>query len=225
MTSATGISASSVPQQREPGVVQLYQLPELPYGYAALDPIIDERTMRLHHDKHHRAYVDGINAALEAAPEWRSRPIDDLLRHLTEVPEKIRESVRNQGGGHANHSLFWQCLTPRAQDGPSGDLAQRIKRAFGSTDAFREAFEQAGAKRFGSGWVVLAADGDANLEIVSLPNQDSALSQGKSPLLACDVWEHTYYLKYNNRRGDWLAAWWQVVNWEGASKRLEAVFR
>jgi len=158
----------------------LYQLPELPYGYAALDPIIDERTMRLHHDKHHRAYVDGINAALEAAPEWRSRPIDDLLRHLTEVPEKIRESVRNQGGGHANHSLFWQCLTPRAQDGPSGDLAQRIKRAFGSTDAFREAFEQAGAKRFGSGWVFLAADGDANLEIVTLPNQDSLLSQGKT---------------------------------------------
>jgi Fe-Mn family superoxide dismutase len=223
MTSGSGISASGAARRPGPALPRLYQLPDLPYGYADLDPIIDERTMRLHHDKHHRAYVDGINAALQAAPEWRARPIDDLLKHLAEIPQDIRETVRNQGGGHANHSLFWQCLTPHGQDGPSGELAERIKRAFGSADAFRKAFEQAGAKRFGSGWVFLAADRDANLEIVSLPNQDSVLSQGKTTLLACDVWEHAYYLKYNNRRGDWLSAWWQVVDWASTLKRLEAV--
>jgi Fe-Mn family superoxide dismutase len=191
----------------------------------SLFQVIDEQTMHLHHDKHHRAYVDGINAALELAPEWRGTPIDELLRHIAELPQEIRETVRNQGGGHANHSLFWHCLTPNAMDGPRGDLAERIKRAFGSTDAFLKSFEQAGARQFGSGWVFLAADEGANLEIVSLPNQDSVLSRGKSPLLACDVWEHAYYLKYNNRRGDWLSAWWQVVDWEGISRRLQAAAR
>jgi superoxide dismutase, Fe-Mn family len=222
MTNSLGMTVTTSSQR---AVVPFYQLPELPYGYADLVPIIDEQTMHLHHDKHHRAYVDGINAALELAPEWRGTPIDELLQHLADLPQEIREPVRNQGGGHANHSLFWQCLTPNATGGPAGDLAERIKRAFGSTDAFRRSFEQAGARQFGSGWVFLVTDEGANLEIVSLPNQDSVLSRGKSPLLACDVWEHAYYLKYNNRRGDWLSAWWQVVDWEGTSKRLQAAAR
>jgi Fe-Mn family superoxide dismutase len=223
MTDSLGMTASNNPSHPGRAIVPLFQLPELPYGYGDLAPIIDEQTMHLHHDKHHRAYVDGINAALELVPQWRATPIDDLLRHLEDVPQEIRQTVRNQGGGHANHSLFWKCLTPSATDGPRGDLAERMKRAFGSVDAFRQSFEQAGAKQFGSGWVVLAADGDANLGIVSLPNQDSVLSQGKHPLLVCDVWEHAYYLKYNNRRADWLSAWWQVVDWEETSKRLQAV--
>jgi Fe-Mn family superoxide dismutase len=222
MTNSLGMTATTDPQR---AVVPFYQLPELSYGYADLTPIIDEQTMHLHHDKHHRAYVDGINAALELAPEWRGTPIDELLRHIADLPQEIRETVRNQGGGHANHSLFWQCPTPNATDGPRGDLAERIKRTFGSADLFRKSFERAGARQFGSGWVFLVADEGANLEIVSLPNQDSVLSRGKSPLLACDVWEHAYYLKYNNRRGDWLSAWWQVVDWEGTSRRLQAAAR
>jgi Fe-Mn family superoxide dismutase len=222
MSDSLGMTATTDPPR---AVVPFYQLPELPYGYADLAPIIDEQTMHLHHDKQHRAYVDGINAALELAPEWRGTPIDELLRHLADLPQEIRETVRNQGGGHANHSLFWQCLAPHATDGPRGELAERIKRAFGSADTFRKSFEQAGARQFGSGWVFLVADEGANLEIFSLPNQDSVLSRGRGPLLACDVREHAYYLKYNNRRGDWLSAWWQVVDWEGTSKRLQAATR
>jgi Fe-Mn family superoxide dismutase len=204
-----------------------YILPPLPYGYADLAPIIDEPTMRLHHDKHHQAYTDGINAALAKHPQWQGLPIEDVLRRLSEVPADIREAVRNQGGGYANHNLFWEILAPGGKGTLNGDLLQRIKSSFGSQDAFMKRFEEVGTKHFGSGWVFLActARSASELEIVSLPNQDTVLSNGRVPLLACDLWEHAYYLKYNNRRPQWLHAWWDVVNWTRVAERLDAAVR
>jgi Fe-Mn family superoxide dismutase len=201
-----------------------YTLPPLPYGYADLGPVIDEQTMRLHHDKHHQAYTDGINAALGKHPQWQGMPIEMVLRQLTEVPADIREAVRNQGGGYANHNLFWHSLTPRGGQQPGGDLMTRINRSFVSMDQFMKRFEELGARHFGSGWVFLTVNPGASsaLEIISLPNQDSPLSTGRVPLLACDLWEHAYYLKYNNRRPQWLHAWWEVVNWSHAAEQLDA---
>lgn len=200
-----------------------YVLPPLPYGYADLEPIIDEQTMRLHHDKHHQAYTDGINAALARHPQWRGLAIEEVLRRLAEVPADIRETVRNQGGGYANHNLFWEILAPRGQGKPSGELLARINRSFGSLDAFMRQFEETGTKHFGSGWVFLSVNPQApELEIVSLPNQDTVLSKGHIPLLTCDLWEHAYYLKYNNRRPQWLHAWWEVVNWNRVAERLQS---
>jgi Fe-Mn family superoxide dismutase len=201
-----------------------YSLAPLPYGYADLEPVIDEATMRLHHDKHHQAYTDGANAALAKHPQWQGLPIEDVLRRLAEVPADIRESVRNQGGGYANHNLFWQSLTPRGGQAPDGDLVSQINRSFGSMDQFMKRFEETGTKHFGSGWVFLTVRPGASsaLEILSLPNQDSPLSSGKVPLLACDLWEHAYYLKYNNRRPQWLHAWWDVVNWRHAAEQFDA---
>jgi Fe-Mn family superoxide dismutase len=189
-----------------------FEVPPLPYDYAALEPHIDEQTMRLHHDKHHQAYVDKLNAALSGT-EHEGRSIDDIIANLDSIPEDKRTAVRNQGGGHLNHSKFWEWMSPNGGGDPSGDLATAIESAFGSLDDFRKKFEETGAAQFGSGWVWLVADGGA-LSVTSTANQDSPLSGGKVPILGNDVWEHAYYLKYQNRRPEYLAAWWNVVDWD-----------
>jgi superoxide dismutase, Fe-Mn family len=201
-----------------------FEVPELAYGYGDLEPVIDTETMRLHHDKHHRAYVDGLNAALAKYPEWRGASLESLLVGRAELPEDIRASVHNMGGGHYNHTLFWRSMTPHMAGGAVGaGLSRALQDAFGSFDRFRAAFEAAGLKQFGSGWVALVANPARgfDLEIVTLANQDTPLDLGRVGILACDVWEHAYYLKYRNRRSDWLKAWWDVVDWQQASARLE----
>jgi Fe-Mn family superoxide dismutase len=200
-----------------------FELPSLPFAYDALEPIIDKETMVLHHDKHHRAYVEGLNAALSRHPEVQASSIDALLGSAAKLPADIRTAVHNMGGGHANHALFWTLLTPRGRDLPTRAVQRALDEVFGSFDRFREAFELAGSKHFGSGWVSLAIDTSTlSLDIVTQPNQDTALDIGKRALLTCDLWEHAYYLKYRNRRADWLRAWWQVVNWPEVERRLEA---
>jgi len=194
-------------------------LPDLPYDHAALEPTIDEQTMRIHHGKHHRAYVDNANKALEGT-EWADRDAEEILASLDSVPEEIRAAVRNNVGGHANHSLFWQIMGPNGGGSPSGELATAIDEAFGGLDALKEAVNDAGVKRFGSGWTWLVSDG-GSLSVLSTANQDSPLSEGKTPLLGIDVWEHAYYLSYQNRRPDYLAAWWDVVNWREVATRFE----
>jgi superoxide dismutase, Fe-Mn family len=189
-----------------------FEVPPLPYDYAALEPHIDEQTMRLHHDKHHQAYVDKLNAAL-AGTEHEGRSIDDIIANLASIPEDKRTAVRNQGGGHLNHSKFWEWMSPNGGGDPSGDVATAIESAFGSLDDFRKKFEETGAAQFGSGWVWLVSDG-GTLSVTSTANQDSPLSDGKVPILGNDVWEHAYYLKYQNRRPEYLAAWWNVVDWD-----------
>ena len=188
-----------------------YEVPALPYDYNALEPHIDEATMRVHHDKHHQAYVDKVNAALEGT-ELADRPIEDVLTSLDSLPEDKRTPVRNNGGGHYNHSLFWEWMSPDGGGQPDGNLGSAIESAFGSFDAFKEAFKNAGVNQFGSGWAWLVEDG-GSLAVTSTPNQDNPISQGKRPLLGVDVWEHAYYLKYQNRRPDYIDAWWNVVNW------------
>ena len=202
-----------------------YSLPPLRFGYADLEPVIDEATMRLHHDKHHRAYVDGINAALARHPDWLGQTIEAVLGRLTEVPEDIRDAVRNQGGGHANHQFFWKILTPHPTAGPAGALAHAIDRDFGSFAAFKTQFQDAGTKHFGSGWAFLVVDPkeDFRLQIVTLSNQDGVIGLGLPGLLTCDLWEHAYYLKYNNRRAEWLASWWSIVDWDYVGERLQGV--
>lgn len=204
-----------------------YVLPPLKFPYDAFEPVIDEATMRLHHDKHHQAYVNGVNAALEKHPEWLGLTIEEVLRRLPEIPEDIRQTVRNQGGGHANHQFFWKIIIPQGPGKPSGELAQAIDRDFGSFDHFKTQFEEAGMKHFGSGWVFLVCKPKNNfkLEILTLPNQESVLQQPEpSPgLLICDLWEHAYYLKYNNRRADWLKAWWSIVHWDYIGERLAGI--
>ncbi|MEZ0480483.1 superoxide dismutase [Planococcus sp. SSTMD024] len=198
-----------------------YELPELPYAYDALEPHIDKETMNIHHTKHHNTYVTNVNAALEGHDDLSSKSIDELISDLNAVPEDIRTAVRNNGGGHANHSLFWQLLSPNGGGQPTGAVADAINSKFGSFDEFKEKFEAAGKTRFGSGWAwLVVANGE--LEVTSTPNQDSPLSEGKTPILGVDVWEHAYYLKYQNRRPDYLAAFWNVVNWDEVSKRYEA---
>jgi Fe-Mn family superoxide dismutase len=195
-----------------------YELPDLPYDYAALEPHIDEQTMRLHHDKHHQTYVNNVNAALEGT-EWADRPIEEVLANLDQVPEAKRTAVRNNGGGHANHSMFWEIMSPDGGGAPTGALAAAIDEAFGSFDAFKEQLVAAGVGRFGSGWAWLVSD-DGSLSITSSQNQDTPLMEGRTPILGVDVWEHAYYLKYQNRRPEYLAAWWNVVNWDEVARRL-----
>ena len=198
-----------------------FTVPDLPYDYAALEPTIDEATMRLHHDKHHQAYADNANAALEGTG-LADADVDEVLRNLDRVPEEKRGAVRNNAGGHANHSLFWQIMSPDGGGEPSGALADAIASTFGSLDDLKAKVNDAGAKRFGSGWTWLVKDGSGALQVVSTANQDSPVSDGQTPLLGIDVWEHAYYLKYNNRRPEYLGAWWNVVNWDEVARRFEA---
>ena len=189
-----------------------YEVPPLPYDYAALEPHIDEQTMRLHHDKHHQAYVDKVNAALEGT-EWEDKPIEAVIANLSQVPEDKRTAVRNNGGGHLNHTLFWEWMSPDGGGEPAGELADAINEAFGSFEDFKTKFKDAGVGRFGSGWSWLVWDG-SGLAVTSTANQDNPVSDGQQPLLGCDVWEHAYYLKYQNKRPDYIDAWWNTVNWD-----------
>jgi Fe-Mn family superoxide dismutase len=198
-----------------------HSLPPLPYAPEALEPHIDAQTMQIHHGKHHQAYVTNLNAAIEKAPEIANWSIDDLCRRINEVPEAVRTAVRNNGGGHWNHSLFWQLMAPNAGGEPGDALGQAITSSFGSFAAFKEQFQAAGMGRFGSGWAWLVSDG-GKLSIMSTPNQDNPLMEGKQALLGVDVWEHAYYLKYQNRRADYLGAWWNLVNWSEVSKRMDS---
>ncbi len=195
-----------------------FSVPDLPYDYDALEPHIDEATMRVHHDKHHQAYVDKANAALEGT-EWADRDVEDVLRNLSSLPGEVQTPVRNNAGGHYNHSLFWQMLSPDGGGEPQGELGTAIADTFGSFEAFQGEFKNAGVGRFGSGWAWLVHDG-TGLAVVSTPNQDSPVSDGSTPLLGCDVWEHAYYLKYQNRRPDYIDAFWNVVNWDYVAQRL-----
>ena len=195
-----------------------FTLPPLPYDYNALEPHIDEQTMRIHHDKHHDTYVKNLNAALEGHADLARKSIEDLLAHLDSVPENIRTAVRNNGGGHANHTLFWEVMRPGGPREPAGALAEAINATFGGLAQFKEQFAKAATTRFGSGWAWLVS-GKGKLAIESTPNQDSPLMEGKAPLLGLDVWEHAYYLKYQNKRPDYIAAWWNVVNWDEVAKR------
>ena len=196
-----------------------HELPPLPYAYNALEPHIDEQTMRIHHDKHHAAYVKNLNAALEKHPALQGKGLDDLVRDLASVPEDIRTAVRNNGGGHWNHSLFWQVMGPDAGGAPTGKVADAITASFGSFDGLKEQFAKAAMGRFGSGWAWIVADGGA-LSITSTPNQDNPLMDGQRAILGLDVWEHAYYLNYQNRRPDYISAWWNVVNWAAVNARL-----
>ena len=200
-----------------------YELPELPYAFDALEPTIDEQTMRIHHGKHHQAYVDNLNKALDGT-EWDGRPLEQVLTNLSSLPEDKQAAVRNNGGGHANHSLYWQIMKPGGGGDPSGALAQAIADTFGDVDQLKAAINDGGVKRFGSGWTWLAWDG-TGLAVYSTANQDSPLLQSHVPLLGIDVWEHAYYLRYQNRRPDYLGAWWDVVNWDEVGRRYEGARR
>ncbi|MFN2465165.1 MAG: superoxide dismutase [Candidatus Dormibacteria bacterium] len=197
-----------------------YELPKLPYGYDALEPHFDAQTMEIHHTKHHQTYVDKLNAALEGHEDLSNQSVEDLMRNFDKVPEEIKGPVRNHGGGHANHSLWWRILAKDAGGEPSGAVADGIKDAFGDFNAFKEKFNAAAANHFGSGWAWLVKEGD-KLNVISLPNQNSPLAEGKTPILGIDVWEHAYYLKYQNRRPEYIAAFWNVVNWDEANNNLK----
>lgn len=194
----------------------MFTLPDLPYGYDALEPHIDAKTMEIHHTKHHQTYIDKLNAALEGT-EWADKPLEEILQNLDKLPADKKTAVQNNGGGHYNHSLFWEWMSPSSGK-PSGQLSEKIDKAFGSFDEFKKQFADGGVGRFGSGWVWLIPDGDS-LKIVSTPNQDSPIMEGIRPILGLDVWEHAYYLKYQNKRPDYIEAWWNVVNWDAVSKR------
>ena len=200
-----------------------FKLPPLPYAYDALEPSIDKLTMQIHHDKHYQAYVNNLNIAIKGHEALGSMSIDDLVANLEQVPESIRTAVRNNGGGHANHTLFWEIMGPGGGGEPKGKLLDAINSTFGSFAKFKEEFTKAATTRFGSGWAWLNADKQGKLSIESLPNQDSPLTAGKTPLLGLDVWEHAYYLKYQNKRPDYIAAWWNVVNWDAVAKRYAKV--
>ena len=197
-----------------------HELPPLPYNYDALEPTIDEQTMRIHHGKHHQAYVDNLNKAVEGT-EWADRPVEEVIQNLDKIPEDKRTMARNNGGGHANHSMFWQIMKPRGGGDPSGDLESAIRDAFGDADQMKAQVNDAGVKRFGSGWTWLVWDG-TGLAVTSTPNQDTPLMDGKTPLLGIDVWEHAYYLKYQNRRPEYIEAFWNVINWDEVNRRYEA---
>jgi Fe-Mn family superoxide dismutase len=198
-----------------------YELPPLPYDYNALEPYIDEETMHLHHDKHHQAYINNLNTALANYPDLQDKSAEELIRDLNSVPEAIRPAVRNNGGGHVNHTMFWEIMGPNGGGEPSGAIADAINESFGSFDALKQQFNDAGVKRFGSGWAWLVRGSDGKLSVISTANQDNPLSDGQYPVLGNDVWEHAYYLKYQNRRPDYLAAWWNVVNWDAVNQRYE----
>jgi superoxide dismutase, Fe-Mn family len=199
-----------------------YTLPPLPYDYGALEPHIDARTMEIHHGKHHQAYINNLNAALKDHPDHQGKPIEQLIANLDALPEGIRTAVRNNGGGHANHSLFWQIMKPQGGGEPTGTLAQAITGELGGFAAFKEAFTKAATTRFGSGWAWLVAGKDGKLAVTSTPNQDSPIMEGQTPLLGLDVWEHAYYLNYQNRRPDYITAWWNTINWEEVGRRYDA---
>ena len=197
-----------------------FEVPPLPYDYNALEPYIDTQTMQLHHDKHHAAYVNNLNNAVNNT-DFASKNVDDILRHISDVPDNIRTAVQNNAGGHSNHSMFWAIMKPNGGGEPSGALASAIQQAFGSFDQFKAAFNDAGVKRFGSGWTWLVLDQSGKLSVISTANQDSPLMNGLYPVMGNDVWEHAYYLKYQNRRPDYLAAWWNVVNWDEIARRYQ----
>jgi superoxide dismutase, Fe-Mn family len=199
-----------------------FELPALPYAFNALEPHIDARTMEIHHDKHHATYVTNLNKALESHPELQGKSIEELLKSIDSIPENIRTAVRNNGGGHANHTMFWQIMAPNAGGAPSGKLADAINSSFGSFDAFKEQFATAGTGRFGSGWAWLLVGANNGLSISSTANQDSPLMESKKAILGLDVWEHAYYLNYQNRRADYIKAWWNVVNWPEVARRFGA---
>jgi len=201
-----------------------FVLPPLPYDFAALEPHVDAQTMQIHHGKHHQAYVNNVNAALEKAAEWQKSSLDELLQALPKLPDSIRTAVRNNGGGHWNHSFFWTLMGPNAGGAPAGALADAITKSFGAFDKFKEQFQAAAMGRFGSGWAWLVMDG-AGLKIESTANQDNPLMEGRTALLVLDVWEHAYYLKYQNRRADYVAAWWNVVRWDVVAKGYEKARR
>jgi Fe-Mn family superoxide dismutase len=194
-----------------------HTLPSLPYDFGALEPHIDAQTMQIHHGKHHQAYVNNLNAALEKHPDLQSKSAEDLIRDLNAIPDGIRTAVRNNGGGHVNHTMFWKMMAPNAGGKPTGALAQAIDQSFGSFDAFKEQFSKAAAGRFGSGWAWLI-DANGSLSVESTANQDNPIMEGKKPILGLDVWEHAYYLKYQNRRPDYIGAWWNVVNWDEVAR-------
>jgi Fe-Mn family superoxide dismutase len=198
-----------------------FELPPLPYDYNALEPYIDTQTMQIHHDKHHQAYVTNLNNALQGQDQLASMPVDDLLRNINQVPDSIRTAVRNNAGGHSNHTMFWNIMKPNGGGQPTGDLASAIQQVFGSFDAFKAALNDAGTKRFGSGWAWLVLDSSGKLQVISTANQDSPLMDGLYPVMGNDVWEHAYYLKYQNRRPEYLNAWWNVVNWDEVARRYE----
>ena len=200
------------------------EVPSLTYAYEALEPYIDSQTMHLHHDKHHQAYVDNANAAIAKAPELAGKSPEELLAGLSAVPEAVRGAIRNNVGGHVNHSMFWAIMGPNAGGAPSGPIADAIAKAFGDFAQFQEKLNDAGVKQFGSGWTWLAL-GPGGLQVLSTPNQDSPISQGLQPILGNDVWEHAYYLKYQNRRAEYLKAWWNVVNWAEVNKRYQAALK
>ena len=197
-----------------------YEVPPLPYAYNALEPHIDDQTMHLHHDKHHAAYVTKLNGAVEKHPDLQKKSPEELIRNLNSLPDDIRGVVRNNGGGHVNHTMFWQIMGPNKGGAPGGAIAQAIDKAFGSFDAFKEKFEAAGVNQFGSGWAWLVRTKSGELQVKSTPNQDNPMMNGEFPVFGNDVWEHAYYLKYQNRRPDYLKAWWNVVNWDEINKRL-----
>jgi len=197
-----------------------HSLPQLPYAFDALEPHIDAQTMQIHHGKHHQAYVNNLNAALEKAPELANKSLDDLMRGINSVPESVRTAVRNNGGGHWNHTMFWEIMGPKAGGEPSGAVGDAINSSFGSFAKMKEQFAAAAAGRFGSGWAWIVSDG-GKLSITSTPNQDNPLMEGKHAILGLDVWEHAYYLKYQNKRPDYVTAWWNVVNWSAVAKRFE----
>ncbi|WP_438431329.1 superoxide dismutase [Gorillibacterium sp. sgz500922] len=199
-----------------------HQLPPLPYPNNALEPHFDEKTMEIHHDRHHNTYVTNLNAALESAPELQNKSVEELIADLDAVPEGIRTAVRNNGGGHANHSFFWQILSPNGGGEPTGPIAQAIESELGGFAKFKEDFTKAATTRFGSGWAWLVVDKDGKLSVTSTPNQDSPLSEGKTPILGLDVWEHAYYLKYQNKRPDYIGAFWNLINWDEVNKRYAA---
>ncbi len=199
-----------------------FEVPPLPYDYNALEPYIDETTMHLHHDKHHQAYVTNLNAAIDKHPELASKSAEELIKDLSSVPEDIRPAVRNNGGGHVNHTMFWESMTPGGGGEPTGALGEAITSTFGSFEAFKTQFNDAGVKRFGSGWAWLVKASGGGLQIVSTANQDNPITDGHTPILGNDVWEHAYYLKYQNRRPEYLAAWWNTVNWAEVAKRFDA---
>jgi superoxide dismutase, Fe-Mn family len=202
------------------GVPMAHELAPLPYDYAALEPHIDAQTMQIHHGKHHQTYVTNLNTALDKHADLHKKSLDDLLKNLSAVPEDIRTAVRNNGGGHWNHAFFWALMGPKAGGAPTGAVADGITSAFGSFEKFKETFQQAGVARFGSGWAWLVDNG-GTLAVMSTPNQDNPLMDGKKAILGVDVWEHAYYLKYQNRRADYLGAWWNVVNWDQVNKNLK----
>jgi superoxide dismutase, Fe-Mn family len=198
-----------------------FTLPPLPYDYSALEPHIDAATMQFHHDKHHATYINNLNTALQKYPELQSKSIEELLTGLADLPEDIQTTVRNNGGGHFNHNMFWEIMGPNKGGEPTGAIAAAIDSTFGGFDAFQQQFNEAGAKRFGSGWVWLVKDQDGKLQIVSTPNQDNPILEGLVPIMGNDVWEHAYYLNYQNRRADYLTAWWNVANWDEINRRYE----